>query len=118
MRVRYTVPSRKRRKKILERAKGFRGARRYRLKAAKESILHAMSYEYRDRKRKKRDFRRLWITRISAFVRNEGMTYSQFINGLTKAGVEINRKVLANLAIEDPEAMKEYVKIAKDAVKV
>ena len=113
MRTRYTVASRKRHKKVLQRAKGFKGARGTRLKVAKEALLHAMSYEYRDRRLKKRNFRRLWITRISAFVRAEGMTYSRFIEGLSKAGVIIDRKVLSNLAIEDADAMRQYVKVAK-----
>ncbi len=113
MRTRYTVASRKRHKKVLQRAKGFKGARGTRLKVAKEAILHAMSYEYRDRRLKKRSFRRLWITRISAFVRAEGMTYSRFIEGLNKANVIVNRKVLSNLAIQDPDAMRQFVDLAK-----
>jgi large subunit ribosomal protein L20 len=118
MRARYTAASRERRKKVLNRAKGFNGSRRYRLKTAKEALLHAMSYEYRDRRNKKRDFRRLWINRISAFVRTEGISYSRFISGLTKAGVVINRKIMANLAVEDPEVMKKYVEIAKKELKL
>lgn len=116
MRTRYTVASRARHKKVLNRAKGFHGARKLRIKAAKEAIIHAMRYEYRDRRNKKRDFRALWITRINAFVRAEGMTYSRFIEGLNKANVSLNRKVLSNLAIEDPEVMKQYVLIAKQSL--
>lgn len=113
MRVRYTTPSHKRRKKILERAKGFTGARGTRLRVAKEALLHAMSYEYRDRRAKKRLIRRLWITRISAFVRAQDMSYSRFIEGLSKAQVRINRKVLSNLAITDPDVMLRYVELAR-----
>jgi large subunit ribosomal protein L20 len=113
MRVRYTVASRKRRKKILERAKGFHGARKLRIKAAKEAVMHAERYEYIDRRKRKRDFRSLWITRLNAGVRSFGITYSRFIEGLSKAKVAINRKVLSNLAIEDPEALKKYVEIAQ-----
>ena len=113
MRTRYTVASRDKRKKVLNRAKGFHGARKLRIKVAREAVIHALSYEYRDRRNKKRDFRSLWISRINAFVRSEGMTYSRFIEGLNKANVSLNRKVLSNLAIEDPEVMKRYVEIAK-----
>ncbi len=116
MRVRYTTPSRKRRNKILQRTKGFGGARGTRIRVAKEALLHAMSYEYRDRRAKKRLIRRLWITRISAFVRAHEMTYSRFIEGLTKAQVRINRKVLSNLAIIDPEAMLQYVELARKSL--
>ncbi len=116
MRVRYTAPSRRRRKKILERAKGFRGARGTRLRVAKEALLHAGSYSYRDRKAKKRTIHRLWITRISAFVRANGMSYSRFIEGLTKAKVRVNRKVLANLAIQDTEVMLKYMELAQKNV--
>ena len=116
MRVRYTAASRKRRKKILQRAKGFKGARGTRLRVAKEALLHAGVYAYRDRKAKKRTIRRLWITRISAFVRANGMSYSRFIEGLTKAKVRVNRKVLANLAIEDTDVMMKYMELAQKNV--
>jgi large subunit ribosomal protein L20 len=116
MRVRYAVAGKKRRKKILERAKGFHGARKLRIKAAKEAVMHAMRYEYVDRRLKKRDFRNLWIIRINACVREFGLTYSKFIEGLTKAKISINRKVLANLAIDDPEVIKKYVEIAKENI--
>ena len=118
MRARGPVAGRERHKKILKRAKGFHGSNRYRVKMAKEAIFHAMAYEYRDRRNKKRDFRRLWVTRISAFVRMEGMTYSRFIEGLTKANVAVNRKVMANLAIDDPEVMKKYVEVARKTLGV
>ena len=114
MRVRYTVAGKKRKKKILDRAKGFHGARKLRIKAAKEAVMHALRYEYVDRRKRKRDFRALWINRINAIVRENGITYSRFIEGLRKAHVEVNRKVLANLAVEDPDVIKKYVEIAKE----
>ncbi len=116
MRVSTSVTTRKRHKKILKRAKGFHGARKLRFKVAKEAVMHAMAYEYRDRKLKKRDFRSLWIVRINAFVRQEGLSYSRFIEGLRKANVTLNRKALANLAVENPSAMKELVALAKKHV--
>lgn len=113
MRVRYTVASKKRKKKILKLAKGFKGARSIRIKVAKEAVMHALRYQYIDRRKRKRDFRSLWITRINAFVRENGITYNKFIEGLRKANIVINRKVLSNLAIEEPEVLKKYVEIAK-----
>lgn len=116
MRAINSVASRKRRKKILKQAKGYHGARSLRIKAAKEALLHAMSYQYRDRRNRKRTFRSLWITRISAAVKPFGITYSRFIEGLTKAKVAIDRKLLSNLFIEDPEIVKKYVDIAKEHI--
>jgi len=116
MRVTMGVTRRKRHKKILERAKGFHGARKLRYKVAKEAVMHAMAYEYRDRKLRKRDFRSLWIVRINAFVRAEGLTYNRFIEGLRKAQVTLNRKALANMAVENPEGMKQLVELAKKHV--
>ena len=116
MRARYTVAGKKRRDRTLKLARGYHGARSIRIKAAKEAVMHALRYAYVDRRKKKRNYRRLWITRISAFVRPEGITYSRFIEGLYKANISINRKVLSNIAISDPELMREYVKIAKKAV--
>jgi large subunit ribosomal protein L20 len=116
MRARYTVAGRERHKKVLKRAKGFLASRRYRIKVAKEAVTHAMRHEYVGRKQKKRDFRALWITRLNAFVRAEGITYSRFINGLNKSKVDINRKLLAYLAVTDPDALRKYVEIAKVAV--
>lgn len=113
MRVRYTVAGKKRRDKVLKRAKGFHGARKLRIKAAKEAVMHAMRYEYIDRRKRKRDFRSLWITRINAFVRANGLTYSKFIEGLTKAKIGLNRKALSNLCVEDPEVVKKYIELAK-----
>jgi large subunit ribosomal protein L20 len=102
-----------RRKKILDQTKGFWGRRSTLHTTAKDALKKSLQYAYRDRKVKKREFRQLWIARISAAVREEGMSYSRFINGLNKANVEINRKVLSNLAIEDPQAFKALVDLAK-----
>jgi len=102
-----------RRKKILKSAKGYRGRRSKLFRTAKDAVTKAGEYSYRDRRRKKRDFRRLWITRISAACRANDMAYSRFIEGLTKADIQINRKILSNLAIEDPDAFKELVEVAK-----
>ena len=98
-----------RRKKILARAKGFRGARRKLFRAAKDAIGKAEQYAYRDRKAKKRAFRRLWIVRISAACRTNGVRYSQFMKGLQQANIDLNRKQLSNLAIESPGAFAELV---------
>lgn len=116
MRTRYTVASRKRRKKVLQRAKGFHGARSLRIKTAREAVMHALRYQYRDRRNRKRDYRALWITRINALVRDQGLTYSRFIEGLTKANIIVNRKMLSNLAIEDPAAFEKFVGIAKENI--
>lgn len=104
------------RKKILKQAKGFWGRRSTNIRTAKDAVAKAGQYAYRDRRRKKRDFRRLWVTRISAAVREEGMNYSQFIAGLKKADIQINRKVLSNLAIEDTAAFSSLVNEAKKAL--
>lgn len=105
-----------RRKKILREAKGFWGRRSKLFRTAKDAVAKSQSYAYRDRKTKKRDFRSLWITRISAATRSHGMSYSQFIHGLNKAEVNVNRKVLSNLAIEDPKAFESLVEKAKSAL--
>ncbi|WP_020613325.1 50S ribosomal protein L20 [Sediminispirochaeta bajacaliforniensis] len=102
-----------RRKKITRQAKGYWGRRSTNFRTAKDAVEKAGQYAYRDRRRKKRDFRKLWIARISAACRNEGITYSRFINGLIKAEVRINRKALSNMAIEDKTAFSELVKKAK-----
>src|SRR5688500_20317045 len=106
-RVKRSVHSRKQRRTVLARAKGFRGARSRRYRIANESILHAMRYEYRDRRKRKGDFRKLWITRINAAARMEGLSYSRFMNGLKRAEIEIDRKILADLAVREPETLKE-----------
>jgi large subunit ribosomal protein L20 len=107
---------RARRQKIMRSAKGFWGGRSRLFKTAKEAVMKGMASSYRDRKRKKGEFRRLWIARISAAVRPEDITYSQFIHGLTLAGITLNRKALSNMAIEDPAAFKAVVVRAKEAL--
>lgn len=110
-------PAAKRRhKKVLKRAKGFTGAKGKVYRRADEAVIKSLHYSYRDRRNKKRDFRRLWITRINAAARMNGMSYSRFMDGLQKAGVDINRKVLAELAVNDQEAFSELVKIAQNSV--
>jgi large subunit ribosomal protein L20 len=105
-----------RRKKILKQAKGYWGRRSKLYRTAKDAVAKSLSYAYRDRKVRKRDFRSLWITRISAGCRAEGISYSRFMYGLKRANVEVNRKVLSNLAIEDKEAFRALVGKAKDAL--
>jgi large subunit ribosomal protein L20 len=105
-----------RRKRILAFAKGYWGRRKNLFRTAKDAVAKSLKYAYRDRKNKKRDFRRLWISRISAATRNEGMTYSRFIEGLNKANITINRKVLSNMAIDDPKAFSAVVAEAKKAL--
>ncbi len=106
-----------RRIKILKLAKGFKGDRKSNYKAAKDAVVKALDHAYSGRKLKKRDYRSLWIARINAAVRAEGITYSRFIDGLLKAGVTLNRKALSNMAIEDPVAFKAVVEVAKNAIK-
>jgi len=108
--------SRKRRKRVLLRAKGFRGFRSKLYRYAKDAVYKARQYEYRDRKKRKGQFRRLWIQRISAAVRNEGVTYSRFIEGLKAANIELDRKVLADLAVVDAAAFSAIVEQAKAAL--
>ncbi len=109
------VTSRKRRKKILKAAKGNRLGRRNQIRAARHGVLKGLQYAYRDRRNRKRDFRRLWIVRIGAAAKQEGISYSDLMGGLTKAGVDINRKILSELAIHDPDVFKELVTVAKGA---
>ncbi|GMO31281.1 MAG: 50S ribosomal protein L20 [Termitinemataceae bacterium] len=104
------------RKKILKLAKGYWGRRHSNFKTAKDAVTKALSYAYRDRRDRKADFRKLWIIRINAAIRPLGLTYSKFIAGLAKAGIEINRKALSNLAIEDEEAFKSIADKAKSAL--
>lgn len=113
-RATYSVPSHRHRKKVLKQAKGYRGAKSKLIRTAKESVDKALQYAYRDRRQKKREFRKLWIARINAAVRQNGMTYSTFMNGLKRHQVEINRKVLADLAVSDPDAIKNLVEIARN----
>ena len=113
-RVRNGAVTKARHKKVLKQAKGYFGSKHRLYKTAKEQLMHSGQYAFRDRKQKKRDFRKLWIARINAACRNEGISYSRFIEGLTKAGVEVNRKMLSEIAINDPKAFKELIKVAKD----
>ena len=106
-RVKSNVVRLKRKKKVMEAAKGYRGGRSKLWKAAKESVERGWAYAYRDRKQKKRQFRRLWITRINAAAREHDLSYNRLMSGLKKAGVEINRKVLADLAVRDPAAFSK-----------
>jgi len=105
-----------RRKKVLDQASGYWGRRSKLTRSAKDAVRKAGQYAYRDRRVKKRDFRQLWIARISAATRAEGLTYSRFINGLNKANVDINRKVLSNMAVEDPDSFKALVDTAKKSL--
>jgi len=113
-RVKSSVVTKQRHKKVLKRAKGYFGSKHRLYKTAKEQLMHSGQYAFRDRKQKKRDFRKLWITRINAACRENEISYSRFIEGLTKAGVEVNRKMLSEIAINDPKTFSELVKIAKD----
>lgn len=115
-RVTNQVARNKKRKKVRELAKGYRGARSKLYRTAKNAVERGWAYSYRDRRRRKRDFRRLWITRINAAARQNDMSYSQFINGLRNAGVELNRKSLADLAVRDPNVFGNLVEIAKGAL--
>ena len=114
-RVKRSVHARKKRRATLARAKGYRGERHSSYKRAKEALLKADSYAYRDRRNRKRDFRRLWITRINAAARAEGMSYGTFIHGLQLAGIELDRKVLADIAVRDPETFRRFAESAREA---
>lgn len=116
MRIKTGVTAHRRHKKILKLAKGYRGARSKQFKKANESVMKAGFYAYRDRRNKKREFRSLWITRINAAARINGMTYSRLMNGLSKAGVEVDRKMLAALAVDDIDAFGKFVAIAKEHI--
>ena len=115
-RIKGAMMTRKRRKKVLKLAKGYFGAKHRLFKTAKEAVMKSGNYAYIGRKLKKRDFRRLWITRISAAAKMNGMNYSTFMNGLKKAGVEMNRKMLADLAVNDANGFATLVKTAKTAL--
>lgn len=115
-RVKRGFVARRRRNKVLRAAKGFVGGRRRLYKNAKETLMRARNYAYRDRRVRKREFRRLWIARINAAARLHGLSYSKFANGLKKAGIELNRKVLAYIAYEDPKAFEVIVNQAKAAL--
>ncbi len=116
-RVKRAVNAHKKRRKALKLAKGYFGAKSKQYRAASEQVRRSLRYAYIGRKLRKRDFRKLWIARINAGVRAYDMSYSRFINGLKVAGVEINRKVLSDLAISDPTAFKALVDVAKEAIK-
>ncbi len=116
-RVKGGTVSKTRRRKVLKQAKGYFGSKHRLYKTAQEQVFHSGAYAYRDRRAKKRDFRKLWITRINAACRENEISYSKFINGLNIAGVTINRKMLSELAIDNKEAFKDLVAIAKDALK-
>ena len=113
-RVKNGAITKARHKKVLKQAKGYFGSKHRLYKTAKEQLMHSGQYAFRDRKQKKREFRKLWITRINAACRQNDISYSRFIEGLTKAGVEVNRKMLSEIAINDPKMFSEFVKIARD----
>ena len=115
-RIKRAVNAKKKRRTVLKRAKGYYGAKSRSYRKAKEQVRHSLQYMYRDRRNKKRDIRRLWITRINAAARINGLSYSVFMNGLKKAGVELDRKVLADMAVNDPGAFASVVEIAKKAL--
>ena len=115
-RVKRGVTSHAKHKKVLKAVKGQWGRRKNTIRVAKQAMEKAMQYAYRDRRTKKRDFRSLWIQRINAGVRAEGLTYSKFINGLNKSGIKLDRKVLAEIAYDNPEAFKTIVKKAQSAL--
>ena len=116
-RVKGGTVSKNRRRKVLKQAKGYFGSKHRLYKTAQEQVFHSGAYAYRDRRQKKRDFRKLWIARINAACRENGISYSKFMNGLSIAGVEINRKMLSELAIDNPKAFSELVEVAQSALK-
>ena len=115
-RTKRGVVSRAKHNKVLKSVKGQRGRRKNTIRIARQAMEKAMQYAYRDRRNKKRDFKSLWIQRINAGVRSEGLTYSKFINGLSKSGIKLDRKILAEIAYENPEAFKTIVKKAQSAL--
>ena len=115
-RVKRAVNAQKKRRTVLEQASGYRGQRSRLYRKAKEQMLHSMTYSYRDRRARKGDFRKLWISRINAAARANDMTYNRFVQGLKLAGVEVDRKVLADLAVTDPAAFTALVEVARKAL--
>jgi len=109
------VARKRRKKKVLDRAKGYFGRKHSSYRFANEQVMRSDAYAYRDRRTRKRDFRRLWITRINSAARQEGMSYSEFIHGLQKAEVDVNRKMLADIAVNDPEGFRRFVELAREA---
>ncbi|WP_372366614.1 50S ribosomal protein L20 [Candidatus Uabimicrobium sp. HlEnr_7] len=116
-RVTCSVARHKRKKRLMKKVKGYRGGRSKLLRTAKESYIRSQNYAYRDRKVKKRDFRKLWIIRINAAVREKGLSYSQFMYALKNANVELNRKVLSEMAINDPKGFDSLIELAKENLK-
>ncbi len=114
-RTKNSVASRERRKKYIKAAKGYYGGRSKLYRTAKEAVERSLLYAYRDRRQRKRDFRKLWITRINAAARSNGLSYNRFINGLKKADVDINRKMLAEMAVNDTEGFKRLAELARTA---
>jgi len=114
-RVKRSVHAKKKRRKTLDLAKGYRGEAHSNYKRAKEAVMKADAYAYRDRRNRKRDFRRLWITRINAAARQEGLSYGAFMHGLKLAGVELDRKILADIAVRDPETFRRFAQTAREA---
>src|SRR6187431_784862 len=108
------VARKRRKKKVLKEARGYFGRKHSSYRAANEQVMRSGAYAYRDRRVRKRDFRRLWIIRINAAARKEGISYSQFMHGLQEAGVEVNRKVLADIAVNDPEGFRRFVELARE----
>ena len=115
-RVKRSVHAKKKRREVLEQAKGYRGSRHRRYRVAKEQLMHSGMYAYRDRRDRKAVFRRLWITRIGAAARAGGMTYSTFIHGLQAAGIDMDRKILADLAVHDPAAFDQLLQAARQGL--
>jgi large subunit ribosomal protein L20 len=115
-RVKRSVSAKKKRREVLEAAKGYRGLKKNTYRKAKEQMLKSLSYAYRDRRARKRDFRRLWIIRINAGARQNGLSYNQFMHGLRKAEIELDRKVLADIAVSDPKAFGALAEAAKAAL--
>lgn len=115
-RVKRGTINKKKHKKILARAKGYRGAKSRTFKAANEQLMHSLAYSYRDRRQRKRQFRQLWIARINAAARQNGLSYNRFMNGLKHAHIEIDRKMLAELAVNDPKAFSQLAETAKKVV--
>jgi len=115
-RVKGGSKTRNRHKKVLKLAKGYRGAKSRSYKAANEQVMHSLMYAYRDRRVRKRNFRSLWISRINAAARNNGLSYSKFINGLKMAEIEVNRKMLSEMAVNDPEGFGRLADLAKEKI--
>ncbi len=115
-RTKHSVASHRRKKKVFKLAKGYTGGRSKLYRSATEAVNRALAYSYRDRRAKKRDFRKLWIARINAAARMNGLSYSRFISGLRKSNIEINRKILAELAVNDQEGFSKLAEIAKEAL--